>query len=177
MSESSTYQRPASPTASTSEESTITSNSESSRSENGDKDKNEALIAKMKFFQNLKCLPWLPKVRMCELETFLDQERKKFLGYGDLSQDLDTLIGLPNPIHESIRTLRQHLYVSLAEEQIKLEEKFLKYPLSTKEACISNEENEDTKTPTEVLFSALLTNLPQYLVFIFYYYSHINILN
>lgn len=99
---------------------------------------------------------------------FLDQERKKFLGYGDLYQDLDTLIGLPTPIHESIKTLKQHLYISLADEQIKIEEKFLKYPMSTKEvgfvASTDDETPADSKVPAEILYSNLLNNLPQYLV-------------
>jgi hypothetical protein len=45
--------------------------------------------------------------RQAELETFLDQVRKKFLGYGDLQNDNETLIGLPYPIHESIKVLKQ----------------------------------------------------------------------
>ena len=45
--------------------------------------------------------------RQYELEAFLDQSRKKFLGYGDLNNDNDTLIGLPYPIHESVRILKQ----------------------------------------------------------------------
>lgn len=107
-------------------------------------------------------MPWQPKVRLCELEAFIDQERKKFLGYGDLNNDLDTLIGLPKPIHESVRILKQHLYTSLADEQIKLEEKFIKHPLSTKET--NTKMNESA---TEILFSSLLNNLPQFLVNIY----------
>ncbi len=123
---------------------------------------NNATYLKMKINNQLKSLPWKPKVRLCELESFLDQERKKFLGYGDLTNDLNTLIGLPNPIHESVRILKQHLYVSLADEQIKLEEKIYKYPMSTQ----NSDENklEDEEAPAEVLFSSLLNNLPQYLV-------------
>ncbi|CAF0731843.1 unnamed protein product [Brachionus calyciflorus] len=120
---------------------------------------NDALSIKFNLSYQTKSLPWQPKVRSSELEAFLDQERKKFLGYGDLSNDLDTLVGLPNPIHESVRILRQHLYNSLADEQIKLEEKFLKYPLSTKEI-----NSLALESPAEILFSNLLTNLPQYLI-------------
>ncbi|RNA35377.1 striatin-interacting 2 [Brachionus plicatilis] len=120
---------------------------------------NDAISIKINFNYQPKSLPWQPKVRISELESFLDQERKKFLGFGDLSNDLNTLVGLPNPIHESIRILRQHLYTSLSDEQIKLEENFLKYPLSTKEVI----ENA-SEFPAEVLFSSLLNNLPQYLI-------------
>ena len=92
---------------------------------------NESASLKLNIYRQIKSLPWRPKVRQCELEAFLDQERKKFLGYGDLVNDLDTLVGLPHPIHESVKILKQHLFASLSEEQIKLEEKFYKYPLST----------------------------------------------
>jgi hypothetical protein len=121
---------------------------------------NETASIKLNIYNQIKTLPWRPKVRQCELEAFLDQERKKFLGYGDLINDLDTLVGLPHPIHESVKILKQHLFASLSEEQIKLEEKFYKYPMSTKEV---NEE-ETTQPPAEILFSSLLSNLPQYLI-------------
>lgn len=127
----------------------------------------DAAALKLHLYNQMKTLPWKPKVRMCELESFLDQERKKFLGYGDLMNDLDTLVGLPYPIHESVKILKQHLYISLAEEQVKLEEKFYKYPMSTKEMKKTDgDENQDEEDepPAEMLFSSLLTNLPQYLV-------------
>lgn len=123
---------------------------------------NDAISVKINFSYQSKSLPWRPKVRISELEMFLDQERKKFLRFGDLSNDLDTLIGLPKPIHESIRILKQHLYTSLSDEQIKLEEKFLKFPMSTREVI----ENE-IESPAEILFSSLLNNLPQNLVKLF----------
>ena len=41
------------------------------------------------------------------MDAFIDQGRKKFLGYGDLNNDNETLIGLPYPIHESVRILKQ----------------------------------------------------------------------
>lgn len=128
-------------------------------------------MLKLQFYNQSKTLPWKPKVRRKELESFIDQERKKFLGYGDLTEDVDTLIGLPYPIHESVKVLKQHLYTSLSDEQIKLEEKLLKYPLSTKinedlKAGITkdNQGSEPELSSTEILFSSLLSNLPQYLV-------------
>jgi hypothetical protein len=45
--------------------------------------------------------------RQTELQLFLDQVRKKFLGFGDMPNDNDTLIGLPAPIHESVKILKQ----------------------------------------------------------------------
>lgn len=152
----------------------------------------EAVVLKLKLYQQLKSLPWSPKVRTCELESFLDQERKKFLGYGDLSNDLETLVGLPNPIHESIKILRQHLYVSLADEQIRMEERYMKYPMLSKKEEEEEKERErerirrrgevrgkngetgedEETTPSELLFAGLLNTLPQYLVIysILYYY-------
>jgi hypothetical protein len=123
---------------------------------------NDAAMIKLQLYSQFKSLPWKPKVRLAELESFLDQERKKFFGYGDLVNDLDTMIGLPYPIQESVKILKQHLYTSLSEEQIKLEEKIAKYPLSTRENATAQDEAEEN--PSEVLFSALLSNLPQYLV-------------
>lgn len=124
---------------------------------------NDAVMLKLNFYTQSKTLPWKPKVRRKELESFIDQERKKFLGYGDLTEDLETLIGLPYPIHESIKVLKQHMYISLNDEQIKLEEKLIKYPLS-----MQNYENsssgDDEMPPSEILFSSLLNNLPQYLI-------------
>ena len=51
-------------------------------------------------------LPWVPKVRQKDLEAFLDHTRKKFVGFS-IKDDLTTLIGLPKPIHESIKILKQ----------------------------------------------------------------------
>jgi hypothetical protein len=121
---------------------------------------NDAASIKLQLYSQFKSLPWRPKVRLAELEGFLDQERKKFFGYGDLVNDLDTMIGLPYPIQESVKILKQHLYTSLSEEQIKFEEKIAKYPLSTKDG----EETTEEENPSEILFTALLSNLPQYLV-------------
>lgn len=53
-----------------------------------------------------KGLPWVPKVRGKDLQLFLDQTRIKFLGY-KFDNDLDTLIGLPDPIYESVNILKQ----------------------------------------------------------------------
>ncbi len=127
----------------------------------------DAALIKLHLYNQSKTLPWRPKVRLRELESFLDQERKKFLGFGDLNDDLDTLIGLPYPIHESIRILKEHLYISLSDEQIKLEEKIIKYPMSTRLNNETNEIDHENVSPAEFLFSSVLNNLPQYLVNIF----------
>jgi len=129
----------------------------------------EAVLLKLNFYNQSKTLPWKPKVRRRELEMFIDQERKKFLGYGDLLDDLDTLVGLPYPIHESVKVLKQHMYTSLNDEQVKLEERLVKYPLSTRNSedlkARSQAGGEQAQLPpAEVLFSGLLNNLPQYLV-------------
>uniref|UniRef100_A0A8C8ERA5 Striatin interacting protein 1 n=1 Tax=Oncorhynchus tshawytscha TaxID=74940 RepID=A0A8C8ERA5_ONCTS len=55
-----------------------------------------------------KGLPWAPKVREKDIEHFLESSRSKFIGY-TLGNDTDTVVGLPRPIHESIRTLKQVL--------------------------------------------------------------------
>lgn len=54
----------------------------------------------------VKGLPWIPKVREKDLQLFLDQTRIKFLGY-KFDNDIETLIGLPDPIYESVNILKQ----------------------------------------------------------------------
>ncbi|KAM6437399.1 striatin-interacting protein 2 isoform 3-T3 [Liasis olivaceus] len=76
-----------------------------------------------------KGLPWAPKVRQKDIEHFLEASRNKFIGF-TLGQDTDTLVGLPCPIHESVKTLKEHKYVSVSEVQIKNEEEMEKCPIS-----------------------------------------------
>ncbi|CAF1125017.1 unnamed protein product [Didymodactylos carnosus] len=101
-------------------------------------------------------LPWLPKVRQKDLETFLDHTRKKFVGF-TIKDDLNTLIGLPKPIHESVKILKQHLYISLSEIQMQHEDEIAKYPLSKKEKVIPD-------TPSERLYRETLPQIPQFLI-------------
>lgn len=53
-------------------------------------------------FSSSKTLPWIPKIRQKDFDAFLDQVRMKFVGY-TLPDDRETLIGLPQPIHEGKR--------------------------------------------------------------------------
>uniref|UniRef100_A0A8C7K7Y1 Striatin interacting protein 2 n=1 Tax=Oncorhynchus kisutch TaxID=8019 RepID=A0A8C7K7Y1_ONCKI len=76
-----------------------------------------------------KGLPWAPKVREKDIEHFLETSRNKFIGF-TLGNDTETLVGLPRPIHESVKTLKQHKYVSIAEMQIKREEELQQLLLS-----------------------------------------------
>lgn len=101
-------------------------------------------------------LPWSPKVRQKDIDLFLDISRNKFVGYS-LHGDHDSIAGLPNPIHEGLRTLKKHMYVSLAEIQIKQEEEIARNPFSVKE-------KEIILNPAEVLYQAILPNLPQYMI-------------
>ncbi|XP_054284472.1 striatin-interacting protein 1 [Macrosteles quadrilineatus] len=103
-----------------------------------------------------KGLPWLPKVRQRDLDVFLDNTRIKFVGF-PLQGDRESLFGLPQPIHESVHILKQHIYTSLAEIQTQQEEDYAKSPISVKEPPIS-------LTASEILYQALLANLPQYMI-------------
>ncbi|CAH1103120.1 unnamed protein product [Psylliodes chrysocephalus] len=103
-----------------------------------------------------KGLPWKPKVRQKDIDMFLDTSRLKFLGYS-LPGDRTTLFGLPEPIHEGVKTLNEHIYTSLAELQIQKEEEIARNPISTSE-------DEIEMTPTEILYQAMLPNLPQYMI-------------
>uniref|UniRef100_A0A3B5A8W1 Striatin interacting protein 1 n=1 Tax=Stegastes partitus TaxID=144197 RepID=A0A3B5A8W1_9TELE len=62
-----------------------------------------------------KGLPWAPKVREKDIENFLESSRSKFIGY-TLGSDTDTVVGLPRPIHESIKTLKQVAHVRVGPE-------------------------------------------------------------
>ncbi|KAJ8951417.1 hypothetical protein NQ318_006846 [Aromia moschata] len=101
-------------------------------------------------------LPWKPKVRQKDIDMFLDGARLKFLGYS-LPGDRTTLYGLPEPIHEGVKTLKEHVYTSLAELQVQKEEEIARNPISTSEGEIE-------LTPTEILYQAMLPNLPQYMI-------------
>ncbi|KAJ8977106.1 hypothetical protein NQ317_008452 [Molorchus minor] len=101
-------------------------------------------------------LPWKPKVRQKDIDMFLDGARLKFLGYS-LPGDSTTLFGLPEPIHEGVKTLKEHVYTSLSELQIQKEEEIARNPISTSEG-------EVEMTPTEILYQAMLPNLPQYMI-------------
>jgi len=103
-----------------------------------------------------KTLPWKPKVRQKDLENFLDHTRQKFVGF-EVKNDHSSLAGLPQPIHEGVKVLKQHLYMSLSEVQIKREEEIAKNPLSKPETDVEN-------NPAEKLYYAMLSNLPQYMI-------------
>uniref|UniRef100_A0A8C2GKE4 Striatin interacting protein 2 n=1 Tax=Cyprinus carpio TaxID=7962 RepID=A0A8C2GKE4_CYPCA len=103
-----------------------------------------------------KGLPWAPKVREKDIEHFLETSRNKFIGF-TLGNDIDTLVGLPRPIHESVKTLKQHKYVSIAEVQIKREEELQQCPMT-----MGEEEVEET--PAEILYLGMLPSLSQYVI-------------
>ncbi|XP_035916520.1 striatin-interacting protein 1 homolog isoform X2 [Anopheles stephensi] len=101
-------------------------------------------------------LPWAPKIRRKDIDIFLNNSRSKFIGY-TLKDDHETIAGLPQPIQEGFKTLKKHMYVSLADVQIRREEEINRNPLSTSEG-------EIPLTPTEILYQALLPNLSQYMI-------------
>nr|CAG4647701.1 EOG090X01YQ [Moina brachiata]SVE92870.1 EOG090X01YQ [Moina brachiata] len=103
-----------------------------------------------------KALPWTPKVRQKDVDQFLDTTRMKFVGFV-LPNDRVSLAGLPQPIHEGVRVLKQHMYQSLTEVQIQREEDINKNP-------ISKGQEEIPLTPAEILYQAMLPNLPQYMI-------------
>uniref|UniRef100_A0A2K6N4L8 Striatin-interacting protein 1 n=1 Tax=Rhinopithecus bieti TaxID=61621 RepID=A0A2K6N4L8_RHIBE len=98
--------------------------------------------------------PGLPREK--DIEMFLESSRSKFIGY-TLGSDTNTVVGLPRPIHESIKTLKQHKYTSIAEVQAQMEEEYLRSPLS-------GGEEEVEQVPAETLYQGLLPSLPQYMI-------------
>lgn len=103
-----------------------------------------------------KGLPWSPKVRQKDIDNFLDNTRLKFVGF-PLRGDRTSLAGLPEPLHEGLKVLNQHMYVSLSEVQVRREEEIACNPLSKPEQELSN-------AAAEVLYQAMLPNLPQYMI-------------
>ncbi|MBN3277322.1 STRP2 protein, partial [Polyodon spathula] len=101
-------------------------------------------------------LPWATKVREKDIEHFLETSRNKFIGF-TLGNDIDTLVGLPRPIHESVKTLKQHKYISIAEVQIKKEDELQQCPMT-----LGEEEVEES--PIEILYQGMLSNLSQYVI-------------
>ncbi|XP_071552352.1 striatin-interacting protein 1 homolog isoform X5 [Panulirus ornatus] len=93
-----------------------------------------------------KGLPWTPKVRQKDIDSFLDSTRVKFVGF-QLQGDRTSLAGLPLPIHEGVKVLSKHVYVSLSEIQIRQEEEMTRNPLSHPETDIP-------QTPAEILYQA-----------------------
>ncbi|KAI8424249.1 hypothetical protein MSG28_002820 [Choristoneura fumiferana] len=103
-----------------------------------------------------RSLPWQSKVRQKDIDIFLDNVRIKFVGYS-LPGDRQTIDGLPQPIHEGIEILRKHMYTSLSELQIEREIEIARSPLTKGEKDVE-------ETETEILYRAMLPNLPQYVI-------------
>ena len=99
------------------------------------------------------------------MDQFLDTTRMKFVGFM-LPNDRVSLAGLPQPIHEGVRVLKQvkykwtcfrllllflnyetaqHMYLSLTEIQIQREEDINKNP-------VSKGQEEISLTPAEILY-------------------------
>lgn len=68
-------------------------------------------------------------VAMFRFQVFLNHARLKFVGF-TAPDDIVSLAGLPQPIHEAVFTMREHLYVSLGEVQMQREATIARYPLS-----------------------------------------------
>ncbi|KAI5644394.1 hypothetical protein NE865_03501 [Phthorimaea operculella] len=103
-----------------------------------------------------RSLPWQSKVRQKDIDMFLDNVRIKFVGYS-LPGDRVTIAGLPNPIHEGIDILKKHMYTSLSEIQAERELEIARSPLTKGEQDVE-------ETDTEILYRAMLPNLPQYMI-------------
>nr|XP_034839530.1 striatin-interacting protein 1-like [Maniola hyperantus] len=103
-----------------------------------------------------QCLPWRPKARQKDIDIFLDSARKRLVGFS-LPGDRQTITGLPQPVQESIEILKKHMYTSLAEVQAEREYEIARSPLT-------RGEGEVEETEAEILYKAMLPNLPQYVV-------------
>ena len=116
-----------------------------------------------------KGLDFRPKARTRDVEGFIEACRSKY-GCFEPGEAGNDLVGLPEPIQESIRVLRQHIYVPLSDVQVAEEEKEKK-----RQACCFPPDGDKTEesgiasitqrdNPTERLYTVLLPNLPQYMI-------------
>lgn len=110
-----------------------------------------------------KGLDFRPKARVRDIESFIEACRAKFGVYESLDMNSDPLTcdikNLPEPIQESIRVLREHVYIPLSDVHISKVEENEKLASLNKEVVI-----EERDTPTERLYKSLLPNLPQYMI-------------
>ena len=110
---------------------------------------------------NSKGLEFRPKVRINDVEAFIENSRAKFSCFESADMGTNDLAGLPDPIKESIEVLRAHVYTPLSDIQIKEEEQL--------ESKLAGKPLEEVTLPersseTENLYKILLSNLPQYMI-------------
>lgn len=107
-----------------------------------------------------KVLEFRPKARQRDVEAYIESCRTKF-GCFETGSSSDNLAGLPGPILESIRVLKEHIYVPLADIQVQQEEELEKRRALSFGASPPLPQRDN---PTERLYRALLPNLPQYMI-------------
>ena len=115
-------------------------------------------------FGEEKGLDFRPKAHIKDVANFIESCRSKFCCYNGLSgSSEDTMTAdvtdLPQPIQESVRILRDHVYVPLSEVQIRKEEEMEKQRSMNEKVTLVERD-----TPTEFLYKSLLPNLPQYMI-------------
>lgn len=140
-------------------------------SESGSLSTSEAHWISPAEIQKERRLPWRPKVRRKDLEAFVEVTRDKFAGLRCTPHaDVHSLAGLPLPIHESVRVLQQHVYVSLADLQVQREEEMARFPLSRAESP-----DDTALNASEQLYRGVLPNISQFVVrsLSFCYYTQV----
>lgn len=114
-------------------------------------------------FGDQKGLDFRPKARIRDIEGFIESCRSKFGCYEAPDINTDPLVSdvslLPGPIQESVKVLRDHVYVPLSDVQISKVEENEKLQSLNKPVTV-----EERDTPTERLYKSILPNLPQYMI-------------
>ena len=115
-----------------------------------------------------KGLDFRPKARTKDVEAFVELCRSKY-GCFESGESGNDISGLPEPVQESIRVLRQHIYVPLSDVQVEEEEKVKKKRAYTLFSHSERKEGDaesltSRDNPTEKLYNVLLPNLPQYMI-------------
>lgn len=102
-----------------------------------------------------KTLPWRSKTNAQDIEDFIQKGRFKYFNYDFDPGDDTTLFGLPPSFCGAVKILRNNMYTSLTELQVKKDEELNRYLFSMKE--------DIPETKTETLYRKILPNLSQYI--------------
>uniref|UniRef100_A0A8D8LJJ7 Striatin-interacting protein 1 n=1 Tax=Cacopsylla melanoneura TaxID=428564 RepID=A0A8D8LJJ7_9HEMI len=107
--------------------------------------------------KKITTLPWKPKIDERELNMYVKYLRLKYFGLDLESSDVDSLFGLPEPLQEGIKILKDNLYTPLSTVQLKQEERLNRYFMSATDSIRS-------ESPVESFYAATWRELRQYVI-------------
>uniref|UniRef100_A0A8D9F989 Striatin-interacting protein 1 n=1 Tax=Cacopsylla melanoneura TaxID=428564 RepID=A0A8D9F989_9HEMI len=107
--------------------------------------------------KKITTLPWKPKIDERELIMYVKYLRFKYFGLDLESSDVDSLFGLPEPLQEGIKILKDNLYTPLSTVQLKQEERLNRYFMTATDSIRS-------ESPVESFYAATWRELRQYVI-------------